>query len=202
MMFHFFVSQKFRLIIKSICFKINTIANSNNHNLTNPVENVPQKVKCSESSDREFGCYVTLEIPDPVRTGGSVNRGTDTFFLVLTLPYGQPATDFAVEMCTDTDSPRGDCKQGSEAAVAKFNGVQIAIDSTGRANDIYSRVEARVEFNDIYFPFPEFAMLATGSNNSSIKKNFYVTKNCWKTKTENGVTTSQECANSDTNPET
>lgn len=179
-----------------------TIANSNNHNLTNPVENVPQEVKCSESSDQEFGCYVSLEIPDPVRTSGAVNRSADTFFLVLALPYGQPATDFAIEMCTDTDTPRGDCKQGSSAAIAKFNGVQIAVDSTGRANDIYSRVEARVEFNDIYFPFPEFAMLATGSNNSSIEKNFYVTKNCWKTKTVNGVTTSEECANSDTNPGT
>ena len=59
-----------------------------------------------------------------------------------------------------------------------FSGVQVAIDSTGRANDMYSRVEARIEFTDINFPFPQYAIQATSSEENAIDKNFYVTQDC------------------------
>ncbi|MBQ3430528.1 hypothetical protein IJG20_00240 [Candidatus Saccharibacteria bacterium] len=174
------------------------IVNSNDHT----TENTPQRIDCEAGLSEEFGCVTSIELPDTIETPGlppelranTPRRNPETFFLILNLPYGQPTTDFSVQLCVDTDTVRGDCKNADgSSAVAKFDNVQIAVDSTGRANDIYSRVESRVEFNDIYFPFPEFAMLATGDSESSINKNFYVTKNCWIT---DGVT-SRDCANSD-----
>ncbi|MBQ1528596.1 hypothetical protein IIZ77_03045 [Candidatus Saccharibacteria bacterium] len=160
-----------------------TLISSNNHDYNRSDNNQPQKIKCGNSSLSEvFACVASIELPPPV--GG--NRNGDTFYLVLSLPYGQPTTTFAVELCTDEAEPgggdgsaRGDCRttNGSKS-ITDFTGVQIAIDSTGRANDMYSRVEARVEFRDIYFPFPEYAIQATGDSDDAIKKNFYVTSNC------------------------
>ena len=60
-----------------------------------------------------------------------------------------------------------------------FLGVQAQIDSTGRANDLFRRVEARVELIDTNFPYPEFAVQLTGDSDENIEKNFWVTRNCW-----------------------
>ena len=149
---------------------------SNNHSYSERAANDPQIINCTED---EFACSTTVAIPDP--KGGVASRNADTFFLILTLPYGQPTTTFSVQLCKDNDSVPGDCRQGSDDAIADFKGVQISVDSTGRANDMYSRVEARLEFSDPFFPYPEFAIQATGSDEDSIKKNFYVTDNCFRT---------------------
>lgn len=172
-----------------------TVIDSNNHDYsgrasaTNP-NNQPQLIKCENSALSEvFACVASIELPSPIANEGTSERNGDTFFLVLSLPYGQPTTAFAVQLCTDDLEPgggngsaRGDCrKTNGEESIADFKDVQIAVDSTGRANDMYSRVEARVEFRDIYFPFPEFAIQATSQDNDAIKKNFYVTDNCIST---------------------
>jgi len=54
---------------------------------------------------------------------------------------------------------------------AQFDGVQPSIDSTGRANDLYRRVESRVDLVDTSFPFPEAAVDLTGN----LCKDFIVT---------------------------
>ncbi|PID32561.1 hypothetical protein CR956_01805 [Candidatus Saccharibacteria bacterium] len=59
------------------------------------------------------------------------------------------------------------------SAVVKFDGVQPIIDSTGRANDVYRRVEARVEAVDRNFPFPR----ATIDISNNFCKNFSLTEN-------------------------
>ncbi|MBR5389201.1 hypothetical protein IK146_01430 [Candidatus Saccharibacteria bacterium] len=160
------------------------LADSNNHNYNRDTDNQPQKIKCRTTLSDEFACVASIEVPGPINgTDGSGNvteRNANTFFLVLTLPYGNPTTTFSVQMCTDRDTPRGDCLENGKLSVAEFKGVQIAVDSTGRANDMYSRVEARLEFKD-NFPFAEFALQATGNGDDSIKKNFYVTSNCINT---------------------
>lgn len=180
------------------------VANSNDHK----TETLAQAIKCSSGVEaetrlsEEFACVASIEIPAPInaeiKEDGSVSdRNADTFFLILRLPYGQPATDFAVQMCNDTttigDNKRGNCDSDS---TVNFDNVQTIVDSTGRANYMYSRVEARVVFNDIYFPFPEFAVLATGDGDDAILKNFYVTQNCWQINNNSGSSAINECSSS------
>ena len=88
------------------------------------------------------------------------------------------------------------CKDENCNTTTNFQDVQVSIDSTGRANDMYSRVEARVEFIDVGFPFPEFAIQATSTDGDAIKKNFYVTSDCYKLgEDENGVWGATACNN-------
>lgn len=148
------------------------LALSDDHSTTNN----PQKVKCSKDTSEEFACSVSIAIPKPL--GDTARRNDTTFYLVLDLPYDQPQTTFSVQLCKDSS---GTCN-GSDA-IADFVDAQIAIDATGRANDMYSRIEARIEFSDLYFPFPRYALEATGSDDDAISKNFYVTSDCirWNT---------------------
>ena len=62
--------------------------------------------------------------------------------------------------------------------IAPFVGVQAQVDSTGRANDIYRRVEARIELVDTGFPYPEYAVWMAGTNQKDINKAFWVTNEC------------------------
>ncbi|MBQ3464391.1 hypothetical protein IJH27_00980 [Candidatus Saccharibacteria bacterium] len=144
----------------------------------------PYEVKCDGTSSDYMCNEIILRLPDPI----GENRNIDTFFLVVSLPYGKPETDFKVEMCTDIN-----CNN-----LVAFDQVQIAIDSTGRANDMYSRVETRVELSSGTFPFPEFALQATGDQEDAIKKNFYVTKNCWYVESNGAVQTCADSNNTDT----
>ena len=119
-------------------------------------------VNCQEGS---FFCSATFEVPNTYR--GSTDRNPATTFLLLTLPYGAPETDFSVSLY--------DSKRQS----INFTGVQARVDSTGRANDLYRRVESRVELVDTYFPYPEFAIQLNDDKNSKTRKSFYTTINCW-----------------------
>lgn len=143
------------------------ITGSNDHATLNN----PQKIFCDKNSS-EFACSASISIPKPV---GSDRRNGDTFYLVLNLPYDQPQTTFSVQLCKDTG---GTCQ--GDNAIADFSDAQIAIDATGRANDMYSRIEARVEFMDIFYPFPRYAIESTSADDDSVSKNFYVTADCLK----------------------
>ena len=130
--------------------------------------------KDSEASGRDYLCSVVLELPQ--NDGRSSERGT--FLLFLAMPYGQPTTDFKVEMSDNGFDNKG------EFNAKEFDNVQIIIDSTGRANDVYSRVESRIEFYDSDFPFPDYALTAgSGDDDDAIWKDFITSseKNdgCW-----------------------
>ena len=129
--------------------------------------NIPTAIKCQPNNSTEipYFCSATLAIPKPYN-GGSRNEGST--FLRVFLPYGTPDTDFSVTLCRDSS-----CAPGS---TMPFLGVQARIDSTGRANDLFRRVEVRVELVDVYFPFPEYSAAITGDG---LDKNFWVTKNNW-----------------------
>lgn len=86
-----------------------------------------------------YSCQMNLTLPAPI--GGDVaNRNA---YLRLTPFY--KATHFEVKLF-------------SSGIQVNFEGVQPKIDSTGRANDLFRRVESRVELTDPSFPYPEAAV--------------------------------------------
>lgn len=168
----------------------NSIANSYNRGLaasSDKALNNPVDVKCETTNP--FYCYIDIYLPEPIpsRVTGSgwfpstttySDRGDGSMFLLLSLPYGTPETSFSVSLY----------KENGE--LIQFAGVQTRIDSTGRANDLFRRVEARVEMVDVYYPYPEYTANLTGDDRN-LWKNFYVTNNCWTVKSN----ASAACAN-------
>jgi len=102
----------------------------------------PQATKCSGNlTGGGYACSVQLTLPQAVGQSGSER----TAYLRLTALYN--STHFRVSLGQN----------------AKFSDVQPSIDSTGRANDLYRRVESRVDLVDTNFPFPEAAVDLTGN---------------------------------------
>lgn len=137
--------------------------------------NVPYTVYCPENSTNEFACSVAIDIPNPV---GDTKRNADTFMFVVSLPYGQPDTDFSLELCkvggTQCDEiAYSNRTNPSDGVKARFRGTQIGVDSTGRADVLFRRVEARIDTTDIYFPHPEYAVQLLGTG-TTLDKTFYV----------------------------
>ena len=108
--------------------------------------NEPNVVNCNRNN--EYPCSVTIGIPGPVNGG---DRNSDTFMMVVSAPYGQPKTNFKLEYGCSSGDCESKVEEGTddgtktEKDVAMLDGVQIEIDSTGRARDLYRRVRARLE---------------------------------------------------------
>lgn len=132
------------------------------------VKNLPYVVRCTDGS--EYACSATIELPNPV--GG--DRNNDTFMFVLSMPYADASTDVRLQFCSETDGCYEDGKEvvnGEEKSVTTevpLSKVQIVIDSTGRANDLYRRVETRLEPADKAYPFPLYAIEVLGEDNGSL----------------------------------
>lgn len=140
--------------------------------------NLPMVVDCS--GEGEFACSVELELPrvvGAVSEDGSVSAGVrnnETFRLVVGLPYAQVDTDFSVEflcdegvVCSKSASDGGDSDgaSGSSAGnIANLSGAQVKIDATGRANDMYRRVEVRLEAAGSGLDFPYYAVQLNGAD--------------------------------------
>ena len=121
---------------------------------------------------RGYLCSAYIEIP---KIGEDINRSKKygTFLLSLSLPYQQPDADIKVEMFEDYNDNK---------TIIAYDQVQVVIDSTGRANDVYSRTESRIEFYDSSFPFPDYAMTLGNDDGKSLQKTFSVSgaqSKCW-----------------------
>jgi Tfp pilus assembly protein PilX len=127
--------------------------------------NAPQPIQCKASlAGGGYACQVSLKVPDPV--DGNVNNRNA--FLRLSALYNK--AHFQIKL---KDSAGGD---------VKFSGVQPEVDSTGRANDLFRRVVARVELRGD-FAYPNAEINLTGN----LCKNFSVTD------TNAGYTSSATC---------
>lgn len=131
--------------------------------------NAPFTLACTHS--REFACVVNLDVNGIVATDGNL-------LLIASLPYGDAYTDFAVSLSSEKDDK-------DNRSPISFKGAQISVDSTGRTSNLFRRVETRLDPADLFFPYPQFALESGGTgSDDSIKKNFWVTANCW---TERGT---------------
>lgn len=133
--------------------------------------NKPINVKCSDADGdgniKEFSCSFTMEITDAIGATDEVKRNMSTNFVLLSLPYSAPETDVRIAMLDSSDN------------IIQFANVEPRVDSTGRANDLFRRVEARVKLYDDSFAIPNYALASTGDGEDSIiKKNFYVAPDC------------------------
>lgn len=143
------------------------IAMTNDH-----AKDLPFATYCPDSSVSEYVCSALLNLPAPI--GGA--RSDETFMFVVSLPYGQPDTDFSLEFicadgkqCKDVDVPVGESV--STENIATLSGMQIAVDSTGRANDLYRRVEMRIESVDSTLTYPFDAIRLIGNSDGEIVLN-------------------------------
>lgn len=141
-------------------------------------KNLPYAVLCQEEGD--YACEVKIEIPEPIGEG---TRNPDTFVFVVMLPNGSPATEFSLDFeCDDICSHHTIVSEdGSEELIetnkAELDGVQIKIDSTGRANDMHRRVEVRLEneSDGLLSLRGPLELLGNGQNDILLKKDLEVT---------------------------
>jgi len=133
----------------------------------NKSNNQPIAISCNSNSD--WLCGVNIELPNTFNN--HTDRSDSNTYLLVSMPYGSPETDLSISAYNN--------KGVSAENRMDFTGVQARIDSTGRANDLYRRIETRVELVDTYFAYPEFEITMTDSKNDSLNKSFYATYNCW-----------------------
>lgn len=164
------------LLLRPSLGSVNEIANSISSGfaasadkaLNNPIDINCQDISTIEGADDNytsvFACSALIQLPEPIG-GGARSEGNT--FLRLSIPYGDPSTTFSIKLLNG-------------AELQHFVGVQARIDSTGRANDLLRRVEARIELEDVLYPYPDYVANLSG-NDDTIWKNFYITQNCWTT---------------------
>ncbi len=118
--------------------------------------NILRQVKCEdEFNSNRYACKATILLPQAI--GQSNNERTA--FLRLNGLYGN-GNDFRIQLFNGSTP-------------VKFAGAQAVVDSTGRANDQFRRVQSRVELDVSSFPYPEAAVDITGN----LCKTFLVTNN-------------------------
>ena len=145
--------------------------------------NTPMDVVCNPGNPSwgTYACMADFYVPSPIGDG---SRNMSTSFLVVNLPYGGPETDISAKMysCQDPKKPINaeiDSTGTVNCEIVYFANVQPMVDSTGRANDLFRRVESRIELADTNFPIANYALAMTDpTNNTGIVKDFYVTNNC------------------------
>lgn len=126
--------------------------------------NAPQQVRCNASFvTAVYACKATIALPAPI-DGNTTNRNA---YLRLTALYN--SASFSVKL-----------KNGTTEVL--FNRVQPEVDATGRANDVFRRVKARIELK-ADFSYPEAAIDMVGD----LCKNFTITD------TEDGYSSSGTC---------
>ncbi len=113
-------------------------------------------VYCKTIDDGGYSCSVKIKVP------ASALTPQDNQYTLLKLTSLYTGSNFKVEMLD------------SAGNVVEFDRVQPKVDSTGRANDRFRRVESRLSLFDDSYPLPDFAIYQ-GDSDSKLCKDFWVT---------------------------
>lgn len=124
-----------------------------------PSPDTAKRVKCINAADRRYACSVDITLPDFTDSDGNVLK--KTAYLKLSQFYSASNTDFRIKMFSADDPSRP----------LSFIDVQAVADSTGRANDLFRRVQSRIDIGGTSVPNPESAVDVT----KSFCKEFIVT---------------------------
>lgn len=158
-------------------------------------------------ANQEYACKVIIELPGAVGTNrpnpvAQPNRGDGSLrnlaasdimrYLTISTPYEGIDTSFSVKMYKDIGSASGTCGPNASGTglnefctTVEYAGVQSRVDSTGRANDLFRRVEARVELVDVNYPFPKYALSTycqgtdCDGDEGKVIKNYWASYNCF-----------------------
>lgn len=114
--------------------------------------NTPQQIMCSTSFiSSQYACVARIKLPSPI-DGNTANRNA---YLRLTSLYN--GAHYKIRLLNGS-------------TYVQFNQVQPIVDSTGRANDQFRRVQARVQLVG-NFAYPQAAIDLSGN----LCKNFVIT---------------------------
>lgn len=113
-------------------------------------------VSCNISSLFEYACQVNLNILDK-----KIENANIRLYAIITPIYSD--TSLKLELIDNNK-------------IINFKDVQYVVDSTGRANDHFRRVESRLEMKGFEFPLPNYTITIDGDNAEKLCKNFWVTK--------------------------
>lgn len=105
------------------------------------------------TTDKLYACKATITLPNAI----GQNDSKRTAYLRIDSLYNDN-TSFRLQLKNNLQS-------------VTFNSIQPVVDSTGRANDLFRRVQSRIEIDTSTFPFPESAIDMT----ASLCKTFLVT---------------------------
>jgi hypothetical protein len=125
-----------------------------------PTSGVLQQIACnpnfsSTSSTTRYACKVTIQLPNPI--GSADGTGRHAYLRVNEL-YNTN-TNFSVSLQDASSNP------------VTFSSVQPLVDATGRANDLFRRIQSRIELSNSSIPYTE----ATVDLTNSLCKSFLVT---------------------------
>lgn len=131
---------------------VDTVKSFGSNVRINPASpNMPVQTNCeSDLSAGGYSCSAKIKLPK------AINGGDHTAYLILKSFYKK--TSFRVTLL-------------GGGSTVKFDGVQPSIDSTGRADNLFRRVQSRVEMIDNSFPYPQ----AEIDINGNFCKDFIVT---------------------------
>lgn len=104
---------------------------------------VLQPITCSPNFNFVYACQAVLRLP--------AVSGKRIAYLNLTQIYNTPTTVRVTMLKDGTDDP------------ARFSGVQAAVDSTGRSNDLFKRIRSYIDLNAGTLPNADSAIDISGS---------------------------------------
>jgi Tfp pilus assembly protein PilX len=122
----------------------------------------PTAISCSASINAGgYACSSVVVLPQAI--GASPDKPNERTAYLRLMPLYTGA-HFRVTLWNGPINENDSTDPSSPGeSVVPFEGVQPLIDSTGRANDLFRRVQTRVNLVDTTFPYPDAAIDLTGN---------------------------------------